>query len=263
MKLMGIINCTPDSFFSGSRSASVEQAWIQARDMIESGADILDIGGESSRPGADYVSAEEEMDRVLPVIERIRRESEIPLSLDTRKSRVAAEALKLGIDMINDISALQDDPELATLAARSGTSLVLMHKKGTPVDMQKNPDYGDLMEDIRLVLMEAVDGALQAGVPREHIILDPGIGFGKTHEHNRCILQSIPQMKEWGFPLLIGLSRKSYIGNILNLPPEERLFGTLAADFYAIIQGADYIRVHDVKEHQQGLSVLKDLLWNG
>jgi len=260
---MGIINCTPDSFFSGSRSDSVEEAWNQARDMIEAGADILDIGGESSRPGASYVSAEEEMERVLPVIERIRRESPIPLSLDTRKSAVAAEALKLGINMINDISALQDDPELAFLAARSGASLVLMHKKGTPENMQENPNYNDLMEDIRLVLMEAVDRALEAGVSREQIILDPGIGFGKTHQHNRCILQSIPQMKAWGFPVLIGLSRKSYIGNLLNLPPEERLFGTLAADFYAIIQGADYLRVHDVKEHRQGMTVLKDLLWNG
>jgi len=260
---MGIINCTPDSFFSGSRNPLTQQALEQARKMISAGADILDIGGESSRPGAAYIDAEEELNRVIPLIEAIRKESDIPISLDTRKSQVAEEALKHHIQYINDISALQDDPKLAHLAAQKDVYLILMHKKGTPQTMQENPSYSDLLADVRNSLMESVRIAQKAGVLDSRIILDPGIGFGKTHQHNHLLLQSIPEMKSWGYPVLIGLSRKSYIGNILNKPAEDRLFGTLAADIYAMIHGADILRVHDVEAHKDSLLVLKDLLWNG
>ncbi|MDA3850146.1 MAG: dihydropteroate synthase [Spirochaetaceae bacterium] len=262
-RIMGILNCTPDSFYAQSRVNSSDSPWLQAKSLIDQGAYILDIGGESSRPGSSYVSAQEEMDRVLPVIEGIRRESDIPLSLDTRKSSVAKEALKLGIQMINDISGLRDDEQLAQLAAEHDCYLVLMHMRGTPETMQKNPCYEDLLVDLKRELMVSTDKALAAGVSADKIILDPGIGFGKTQEHNRQILRDIPKIKQWGYAVLIGLSRKSYIGNILNLPPEKRLFGSLTADIYAIMQGASIIRVHDVEPHVQALKVLKDLLWTG
>lgn len=261
--VMGILNCTPDSFYSQSRVDQENQGWEQARIMIDEGAHILDIGGESSRPGAEYVSAQEELDRVMPLIQAVRKNSDIPISLDTRKSQVAQEAIKEGIEFINDISALQDDPRLANLAADHDLGLILMHKQGMPGTMQENPQYSNVVAEIKDQLLLAVETAMERGVKKDQIILDPGIGFGKTQDHNRQILRSIPEMGDWGFPLLIGLSRKSYIGNILDQPPQERLYGTLAADCFALIQGAQIVRVHDVKAHVHALKVLKDLLWNG
>lgn len=256
---MGIANVTPDSFYATSRSAGVDRVL----EMVEEGADIIDIGGESSRPGAAYVSLEEERERVIPLIREIRKRTDIPLSVDTRKSEIAREALDLGAGIINDISAMEDDPAMASLIAERGGSVVLMHKRGIPGTMQEDPRYAHVTEEVRSYLAAAALRAEEAGIPREKIILDPGIGFGKRHEDNRALIRDIPLLRELGYPLLIGLSRKSYIGNILGSPPEDRLFGTLAADAYAALMGADILRVHDVKPHREMLAVLGDILWNG
>lgn len=256
---MAIANVTPDSFYASSRTKAVDQVL----EMIDQGADIIDIGGESSRPGAEYVSEEDEKARVIPLIKAIREHSQIPLSVDTRKSSVAREALDLGVQIINDISALEDDSEMGRLIASYGAQVVLMHKKGLPRDMQNDPCYEDVTGEVLGYLDGAINRALEAGIKREHIIVDPGIGFGKRHEDNRQLLRDIPRLKESGCPLLIGLSRKSYIGNILDAPPEERLFGTLAADMYAAQKGADILRVHDVKAHRDMLDVWGDLEWTG
>ncbi len=256
---MAIANVTPDSFYASSRNTPVDRIL----EMIEQGADIIDIGGESSRPGAEYVSLKEERERVIPLIREIRRHSDIPLSVDTRKSEIAREALDLGAQIINDISAMEDDGAMASLIAAAGGSVVLMHKKGIPSDMQDNPRYDHVVEEVCRYLADAARRAEEAGIPRDKIILDPGIGFGKRHEDNRMLIREIPRLKELGYPVLIGLSRKSYIGNILDAPPEERLFGTLAADTYAALKGADILRVHDVKPHREMLDILGDLLWSG
>ena len=259
VKIMAIANLTPDSFYTSSRMKAVDQVLK----MVDEGADIIDIGGESSRPGAEYVSLEEETERVIPFIAEIRKRSEIPLSVDTRKSEVARKALDMGVQIINDISALEDDGKMGEVIASFGAQVVLMHKKGIPASMQDDPRYDSVTDEVLRYLAEAAARAEEAGIARENIIFDPGIGFGKRHEDNRRLLQDIPRFRETGFPLLIGLSRKSYIGNILDAPPEERLYGTLAADMYACRQGADIIRVHDVKPHRDMLDVLGDLQWIG
>ncbi|MDC7224586.1 MAG: dihydropteroate synthase [Spirochaetales bacterium] len=259
IRIMAIANLTPDSFYASSRTDAVDRVLK----MVEEGADIIDIGGESSRPGAEYVSEEEEKRRVIPFIRELRRETDIPLSVDTRKSGVAREALDLGVQMINDISALEDDRDMARVIASYGAETVLMHKKGLPVNMQNNPSYDDVTGEVCRYLEEAVRRAEEGGISREKIIVDPGIGFGKRQEDNRRLLRDIPRLKELGCPVLIGLSRKSYIGNILNVPPEERLYGTLAADMFAAGRGADILRVHDVKPHREMLDVLGDLEWTG
>jgi dihydropteroate synthase len=259
IRIMAIANLTPDSFYASSRTKAVDQVLK----MIDEGADIIDIGGESSRPGAEYVSDEEERARVVPFIRELRKHSHIPLSVDTRKSSVAREALDLGVQIINDISALEDDQDMGRVIASYGAQVVLMHKKGIPVTMQKSPNYENVTGEVYRYLDEAVQRAVASGIGRENIILDPGIGFGKRQEDNRALLRDIPRFKELGCPLLIGLSRKSYIGNILNVPPEERLYGTLAADMFAAMKGADILRVHDVKPHRHMLDVWGDLEWTG
>lgn len=246
--VMGIINCTPDSFYAESRSETTETALETARRMIEDGADILDIGGESSRPGSEYVEADEEIARVIPVIEKIRKISSVPISVDTRKSEVADRALGAGADMINDISALRDDPELASVVVRHDCPVVLMHMKGTPSTMQVNPVYEDPVEEILSELATATEGALRAGIPTDRIIIDPGIGFGKRLEDNLRILAEISRFVDTGYPVLIGVSRKSSIGAITGRDVRDRLAGTLAANLMAAIRGAAILRVHDVPE---------------
>lgn len=258
--VMGIINCTPDSFFEGSRKSAVHEALETALRMEADGADILDIGGESSRPGSAYVPVDEELKRVIPLIEAIRKHTSIPISVDTRKKAVAEAAVLSGADILNDISALADDPELGPYAARVGVPVILMHMKGTPENMQDDPFYDNVMEAVKSALYSAAERARAAGIAKESIILDPGIGFGKRQEDNIDLLKGIKDLKAMGFPLLIGLSRKRFIGNITGREAEDRLAGTIAANLFSAMAGADILRVHDVRETVDALKVMKALL---
>ncbi|OQY33398.1 MAG: dihydropteroate synthase [Spirochaetaceae bacterium 4572_59] len=265
--VMGIINCTPDSFFSGSRKEVPAAATETAARMITDGAEMLDIGGESTRPGSSYISLEEELERTIPVIKAIRAlpsSKGIQISIDTRKRRVAEAALDAGADIINDISALRDDPDMTALAAERGCPVVIMHMLGTPENMQKNPSYENVVEEVKLFLLNIVEKAAAAGVESSKIILDPGIGFGKRQEDNLALIRHIDAFAVDGHSVLIGLSRKSFIGKILNdAPPEERLIGSLAANGWCVTRGARILRVHDVKETVQMVRVLKEIQWIG
>ncbi len=258
--IMGILNITPDSFSGDgllNQKDLLEAARRQAMDFIAAGADILDIGGESTRPGAQPVSEEEEMSRVLPVVEMLARlEADVILSVDTYKSEVAEAALRAGADWINDVWALRADPQVAEIAARYHAALILMHNRSKPSNAQLEErlggryvgiEYQNLIEDICNELLESVRLAQNAGVPNNQIILDPGIGFGKTVEQNLEILRRLDEFKKLGFPILLGVSRKSFIGYTLNLPPDQRLEGTLAACVIGIQRFADILRVHDVE----------------
>lgn len=246
--VMGILNVTPDSFSDGGEFLEKDSAVERALEMEKNGADLIDIGGESTRPGADQVALEEELGRTVPVIEGIRKESAVPISIDTYKSEVAEEALDAGADIINDISALRFDPDLGRVAAERGVPLILMHMQGTPKTMQENPTYDDPVEDIIDFLAERVEEAKGLGVNDEQLVLDPGIGFGKRLEDNYEILRRLGEFKQLGYPLLLGTSRKSFLGATLDLPTEERLEGTIASNVVGVIRGADILRVHDVKE---------------
>jgi dihydropteroate synthase len=246
--LMGVLNVTPDSFFSSSRVLSPRLALEHARRMVEDGADILDVGGESTRPGSDPVGEEEELERVIPVIERIHSECNVVLSIDTTKAIVAREALDRGASVINDTSALRADPAMAAVVAARNAYVILMHMQGTPRTMQQAPDYVNVVEEVLAFLLERTRAAGAAGIPSERIFIDPGIGFGKRLEHNLALLRSIDRFAATGFPVAVGVSRKSFLGEILALPAEERLEGTLAVEAIAVARGADILRVHDVKE---------------
>lgn len=253
--VMGILNVTPDSFYAGGRTYDSNAAVKVGLGMIESGADMLDIGGESSRPGADPVSADEELRRVLPVLEGLRARTSLPLSIDTTKACVAKEALGVGASIINDISALRADPEMAPTIAEAGAKVILMHMQGVPQTMQNEPHYSDVVVEVCNFLQQRAKMAQAANIPADHIILDPGIGFGKRLEHNLALLQQLPKLTSCGYPVLIGLSRKSFLGQILDLPASQRLEGTIAANAVAILGGASIIRVHDVKEGRQTADV--------
>jgi dihydropteroate synthase len=246
--VMGIINITPDSFSDGGKFFDSKEAISNAQSLVSQGADIIDVGGESTRPGSDSVSLDEEMRRVIPVIEGISKEVNVPISVDTCKSEVAKAALDAGACIINDISAMRSDPKIANVAAEYSSPLILMHMQGTPRDMQKDPKYSDVLGEIRKFLKERIDFARSKGVITENIIIDPGIGFGKTLEHNYEIIRKLGGLKDLNQPILIGTSRKSFIGNTLGLDVDDRLEGTLATITMCIINGADIIRVHDVKE---------------
>lgn len=249
--LMGILNVTPDSFSDGGRFLDVAKAVGHGQRVEEEGADLIDIGGESTRPGAEAVSMNEELKRVIPVIDGLSKKISIPISIDTYKAKVAREALDHGASMVNDISGLRGDKEMASLVAGAEVPLVITHMKGTPRNMQKNPRYTSVLGEITHFLRQQSEVALAAGVARDKIIVDPGIGFGKTREHNLEILNRLPELRSLGFPILIGTSRKSFIGLTLDLPVEKRLQGTAATVAYSIIQGASVVRVHDVKEMVQ------------
>lgn len=249
---MGILNVTPDSFYDGGRYADTDTAYEHAVQMAEEGADIIDVGGESTRPGSKPVSAAEEIDRVCPVIERISRAVSIPLSIDTTKSSVAQEAVKAGATIINDISGLTFDPGIIKVAAEHNTGLIVSHIRGIPENMQKNTSYDDLLQDILDFLKLSSENAVQSGVAREKIIIDPGIGFGKSLEQNYIILNNIHLLRGTGFPVLVGLSRKSLIGRIYNAD-EDRLPATIALNAAAVMHGADIVRVHDVKANRLAL----------
>lgn len=257
--IMGIVNVTPDSFSDGGRFLGRDEAIEQARRMIEAGADILDIGGESTRPFSDPVDAEDELRRVMPVIEGIRRFSDIPISIDTTKAAVARRALEAGADMINDVSALAFDPEMVHLAARTGVPVVLMHMQGTPKTMQENPHYDSLFSEIIAFLEERIRFAVQHGVDRNQVVVDPGIGFGKTVDHNIRIIARLDFLHVLDRPLLFGASRKKFIGTLLDREVHDREVGTAVVNTQAILAGAHIIRVHDVPFHRQ-VAVMADAL---
>ncbi|HNT43099.1 MAG TPA: dihydropteroate synthase [Syntrophorhabdaceae bacterium] len=258
--IMGILNVTPDSFSDGGRHRSTEDAVDHARLMIEEGADIIDVGGESTRPFSEPVAEKEEIRRVIPVIERLH---EIPgafISVDTYKANVAREALKAGADMVNDISGLTYDDAMAGVIAGNDAHAVIMHIKGTPRNMQENPWYDDVVGEISAFLHERVEYAVRSGVDREKIVIDPGIGFGKRVEDNLRILKMLAAFKELGRPVLIGTSMKSFIGKLTDMPLEERVEGTLASLAVAIMNGADVLRVHDVRRANKVLKIVKAVM---
>lgn len=244
--VMGVLNVTPDSFSDGGQHADPESAAAWARQMVADGADIIDVGGESTRPGAEPVPAEEELRRILPVIRRIHDTCPVPISVDTYKASVAAAAVEAGARIINDIGGLTLDPGIADVAARTGAFLVVMHIRGTPQTMQQNIQYGDVVAEIIAFLRRQLQAAEDAGVPRERLIADPGIGFGKTAQHNLEILRRLAEFSVLGVPILVGTSRKGFIGQVLGLPVDQRLEGTAATVAAAILNGAAIVRVHDV-----------------
>ncbi|MBI4335667.1 MAG: dihydropteroate synthase [Candidatus Omnitrophica bacterium] len=249
--VMGILNRTPDSFSDGGLYFSDDEALDRALEIIEEGADILDIGGESTRPGSKAVSLKEERARVIPFLKKVRRVVKKPISIDTTKSQIAEEALSEGANIINDVSALNGDSKMAKVIAKHKAGVVLMHSKGTPKTMQKNPTYSSLFRELLSYLGASIEAALAAGVKEDSIIVDPGIGFGKTLEHNLEILKNLSELKVFGLPIMVGPSRKSFIGKVLGAEPDERLLGTASSVACAIQNGAHIVRVHDVKEISQ------------
>jgi dihydropteroate synthase len=253
--LMGIINVTPDSFYDGGKRLDPNRAVADGIGLIEAGADVIDIGGESTRPGAGAVSLAEELQRVLPVIQGLRQNVNVPISIDTYKAQVAQAALSEGADIVNDISALRFDPQMAVLVAAEKVPVVIMHMQGTPQTMQAEPCYNNVLREVQDFLTTQVHFAIEAGVERENIIIDPGIGFGKTLDHNLTLFRGLPALASMGQPLLLGASRKTFIGKILGVEPDERLEGSLAAAVAAVFGGAHILRVHDVKETRKAIRV--------
>lgn len=245
--VMGIINVTPDSFSGDGIGADPEAAAEQAAGFAAAGGDLIDVGGESTRPRSEPVSAEEEIRRVVPAIRAIRERVPLPISIDTSKGVVAAAALEAGAHLVNDVTALRGDPDLAAVVARSQVPIVLMHMKGTPKDMQDNPYYEDVIGEIREFLGERIEAAFAAGIPRNRTIIDPGIGFGKRLADNLAIIRRLSDLRSLGRPILIGTSRKSVIAGVLNLPPDQRVEGTAATVACSIANGANIVRVHDVE----------------
>jgi dihydropteroate synthase len=251
--IMGIVNVTPDSFSDGNMYLQPSAAVARAFQLIDDGADIIDIGGESTRPGSESVSVEEELRRVIPIIEKIRAGSNIPISIDTTKSEVARQALATGADIVNDISALKFDEKMMSTVAQTNAAVVLMHIKGTPKTMQSDPGYDNIVAEISSFLQKRIDACKNAGI--EKIIIDPGIGFGKTLEHNLEIFRRLDEFQKLGFPVLVGPSRKSFIGALTGLSVDERLEGTAAAVAVSVMRGANILRVHDVKEMKRVATV--------
>ena len=255
--LMGIVNVTPDSFSDGGRYLSVDAAVAHALQLVDEGAGILDIGGESTRPGAVPVGAEEERRRVLPVIEQLAggELKDVAISIDTTKASVAQDALRLGATIVNDVTALRGDPDLAALCADAGARVCLMHMLGEPRTMQKNPGYGDVVDDVKAFLASRVEFAMNAGIAEERILLDPGIGFGKTVEHNVALLARLEEIAALGRPLVIGTSRKSFLGRLTGREVDDRLAATIASNLVAYAHGARIFRVHDVAPVRDALTV--------
>ncbi len=260
--IVGVVNVTPDSFSDGGRFFEWIKAVERGRQLAAEGADILDVGGESTRPGSNPIPEEEEVRRVIPVIEELRGKIGIPISIDTRKARVADRALKAGAEMVNDVSALRFDKAMAEIVARWRVPLVLMHMRGQPKTMQIDTHYKNLIGEILEFFEERMAYALSRGVPREAIILDPGIGFGKSLEegHNLILLKQLRKFRALGQPVMVGTSRKAFIGRILNLPPDEREEGTMATVAVAIQNGANLIRVHEVKRVRRVVQVVDAIL---
>jgi dihydropteroate synthase len=261
-RLMGIVNVTPDSFSDGGEFLDAEVAIAHAVELAGEGADILDVGGESTRPGAEAVDAGAELERVGPVIEALAREGGpgLPLSIDTSKAAVAVAALDAGAGIVNDVSALRAEPELAALCAERGCDLVLMHMLGDPRTMQENPVYEDVVDDVKAFLSERIEFAVSEGVAEERIWVDPGIGFGKTVEHNLELTRRLGELRGLGRPILYGGSRKSFIGKLSGAPVGERLGGTIASNVIAYANGAEVLRVHDVAPMREALTMAEAIL---
>jgi dihydropteroate synthase len=256
--VMGILNLTPDSFSDGGAYADVAAALRAAEKMKEDGADIVDVGGESTRPGATVVSEEEERRRVIPVIEQLQRLGLGPISVDTRKASVARAALEAGACIINDVSGC-DDPQMPALLAAARCGYVLMHTQGTPQTMQNNPVYGDVVGDVFLFLQRRMEALREAGVAPERLAVDPGFGFGKTWQHNRSLLLGLKRFTELGRPVLVGLSRKSFVGTVTGTPQMDRLGGSLAVETLALWNGATLVRTHAVHETKQAAQMVAQL----
>lgn len=268
--IMGILNVTPDSFSDGGKYVSVDGAVKRALEMEKEGADIIDIGGESTRPGAKAITLDEEMNRIIPVATELVEKTSIPISIDTYKSKIAKNAIDIGIDMINDVTALRGDKKLVNVVAEYDIPICLMHMKGNPRNMQTDPRYDDIMVEIKSFLKERAEYAVFNGVDKNNIIVDPGIGFGKRTglgtEDNCEILKRLSELKDLGYPILVGPSRKTFIGNICGwgepLPAENRLEGSLAAAAIAVMNGADIVRVHDVKETRRAIDLVDSIIKN-
>ncbi len=261
--LMGVVNVTPDSFSDGGLYLDEEKAIAHGRELVRAGADILDVGGESTRPGAEEVSAEEEIARTEPVVAELTvdlAQTGHEVSIDTSKLAVAEAALDAGAAIVNDVTALRSDPEIGALCADREAGLVLMHMQGDPRTMQKNPTYDDVVEDVRAFLAERLEAALAAGVAEERIWLDPGIGFGKNLDHNLELLRRLGELRSLGRPLVVGVSRKSFIGRIDGSKVGDRVGGSIAASILAAAEGADVLRVHDVAEAAQAAAVAAAIL---
>ncbi len=257
--VMGILNITPDSFYPGSRTPDVKAALERARTMVEQGAQILDVGGESTRPGSEPVPEDEELDRVLPVVEALEAHLDVPVSVDTRKAGVAEACLDAGATIVNDISAARDDERMHEVVADHGADLVLMHMQGRPKTMQRDPYYENVVAQVTDFLLARAGQAEAAGVPREAIVIDPGLGFGKRLQDNLALLRATATLSELGYPLLIGASRKSMFKQLLGRELDERLAGSLAVAAYGTTQGAHVLRVHDVRETRDVVRVIQGI----
>ena len=259
--LMGILNVTPDSFSDGGEFNSLEMALEQAQKMIESGADIIDIGGQSTRPGAEEITLEEELQRVIPIIKKLRQNSSIPISIDTTRAEVAQAAITAGADIVNDISGGTFDEKMLSTVASLQVPIIIMHIRGTPKTMQQKTDYDDLINDIVNWLNTQIKQAIEAGIEQDNIIIDPGIGFAKNYQQNIELLKNLSSFHALGCPMLVGVSRKSFIGHILGKKdPQKRVWGTAAACCHAIASKTDILRVHDVPEIKDIIKV-SDALW--
>lgn len=258
--IMGILNMTPDSFSDGGQFKSHDKAIDHALKMVEEGANIIDIGGESTRPGAEAVQLEKELSRTVPIIEAIRLKSDCLISIDTYKSKVAKAALDADADMVNDISGLTFDHNMASLVAERNVPVIIMHIKGKPGDMQKNPNYDNLIKEVKAFFEVQIAIAKRAGIDSGNIILDPGIGFGKRLEDNFEIIRELGQISTMGYPVLLGPSRKSFIGFTLDLPIEERIEGTLASITAGVINGARIVRVHDIRATRRTLTITEKIM---
>ena len=258
--VMGIINLSPDSFYGEIRCGTLEQALGVAERMIAEGADILDVGAESSRPGSVPISEQEELDRLLPILMKLMESTDIPISVDTYKPAVADGVLQAGASIINDITGLQRFEEMAPTISRFHAGVILMHMQGKPETMQGNPQYEDVLTEVSEYLRQSIAIAVSAGIDPQKIAIDPGIGFGKTDSHNLLILKNLNRLNELGKPVLIGVSRKSLIGNILNVPVEERLEGSISAAVFGVTQGAAIIRTHDVQATRRAVKVAEAIM---
>ena len=254
--VMGVLNVTPDSFSDGGLYFQKEKAIEHGLLLAQDGADIIDVGGESTRPFSKEVPLQEELDRVVPVVEALSKEVQVPISIDTCKAEVARRALKAGASIINDISALRFDPDIVSVAAEAGVPVILMHMQGTPGDMQKNPSYQNLIPEILDFLKRAVDRAVSGGIKNDLIIVDPGIGFGKTVEHNLEVIRELGQFRVLGRPVLLGTSNKTFIGQLLNKEPHDRDTGTMATIAAGVLNGANIVRVHNVKKAVETVKII-------
>ena len=259
--IMGILNLTPDSFYDGGKYSSPDDAYRKASEMISEGVSIIDVGGMSTRPGSEEIDIEEEIKRTNPIIKKIKKNNDVLVSIDTYRSRVAEKAIDAGADIINDISGLMLDNKMKNVVASNNADIIIMHMKGTPRDMQTNPVYEDVVEEIYSFFYSQINYAVEAGIDREKIIIDPGIGFGKTVNDNYTILKNIEEFKSLNMPVMIGASRKSFIGAVLKLLPEERLEGSLAIASYCALKGIDILRVHDVRETIRAVKVINAITY--